>query len=133
MAASILPSNENISGMPNRSNTGGVMVPPMTASVFPSNENIASCGKSNKTDEFIGSSIAASVSPSLTEPNEAIDTVNKLLMATSDRTLLEQTAAQQLGVGIKWTPTNLHLAPMAMLDNFSNSFSSLLNARLKGW
>lgn len=116
-------------------NTKEVNIPTMAASVFSSSGNHSNTSQSPKNPP---KSQALNNETSSSDAGENRDEKEKgpeqsASTANANATLLEQAAARNLSSKITWTKSSIHLAPMALLQALSGSFSSLVESRVRAW
>mmetsp|Transcript_25564 Transcript_25564/g.38023 ORF Transcript_25564/g.38023 Transcript_25564/m.38023 type:complete len:821 (-) Transcript_25564:618-3080(-) len=97
-------------------------IPAMAASVISSDRNNGSA-PSNSTGGATAEDKNAAVSASSERAASANENAIKL----------EQAAARNLGLRTVWTRSSASQAPPAMLRSFSDSFSSLVDSRVRAW
>jgi hypothetical protein len=66
-------------------------------------------------------------------PNKPLMAASVLVKAVDDASILEHQAEKHLGKLTSWTKSTLVYAPEAMATNVSDSFSFLMDSRLRSW
>eukprot|EP00957_Ditylum_brightwellii_P145494 11078631-Ditylum_brightwellii.AAC.1 len=97
-------------------------IPAMAASVISSDRNNGSAPSNS-----MGGATAEDKNAAVSASSERAASANENAIK------LEQAAARNLGLRTVWTRSSASQAPPAMLRSFSDSFSSLVDSRVRAW
>eukprot|EP00594_Rhizosolenia_setigera_P020024 CAMPEP_0178980364 /NCGR_PEP_ID=MMETSP0789-20121207/26450_1 /TAXON_ID=3005 /ORGANISM="Rhizosolenia setigera, Strain CCMP 1694" /LENGTH=717 /DNA_ID=CAMNT_0020670759 /DNA_START=49 /DNA_END=2203 /DNA_ORIENTATION=+ len=116
-------------------NTKEVNIPTMAASVFSSSGNHSNTSQSpkNPPESQVSNNETSSSDAGENRDEKEKGPEQSASTANANATLLEQAAARNLSSKITWTKSSIHLAPMALLQALSGSFSSLVESRVRAW
>lgn len=85
------------------------------------------------SDSPEGTDIERTTANSRGKPDMAASVLNSAVDASAKASQVEQKAAQSLGELTSWTKSSVQYAPGAISKNASDSFSSLVDSRVRAW